>query len=53
MSVTLGQVLTVTSVSPQEGAAGPLSKANAFADGLTPDLKKQLYQEMIDARKKH
>jgi hypothetical protein len=27
----------------------PLSRANAFADGLTDDLKKQLHKEMISA----
>ncbi len=48
-----GKPRPLTSVSPQEGAGGPLSKANAFADGLTPDLKKQLFKEMIDARKKY
>jgi len=44
---------TVTSMSPQEGPSGPLSHANAFAQGLTPDLQKQLLKEMNDARKKH
>lgn len=42
----------LTSVSPQEGSGGPLSKANAFAQGLTDDLKKELYREMLEARKK-
>lgn len=41
----------LTSVSPQQGDS-PLSNANAFANGLTDDLKKQLYREMIDAAKK-
>jgi len=40
----------LTSVKPQEGE-GPLSKANAFAQGLTEDLKKQLYKEMMEARR--
>jgi len=40
----------LTSVSPQQGNS-PLSKANAFAGGLTPDLKKQLYREMIESTK--
>ena len=40
----------LTSISPQQGDS-PLSKANAFANGLTDDLKKQLYKEMIDSRK--
>jgi len=30
---------------------GPLTHANAFANGLTPELKKQLYQEMLEASK--
>lgn len=38
------------SVSPQQGDS-PLSRANAFANGLTPELQKQLRQEMEDARK--
>ena len=40
----------LTSVSPQQGGS-PLSKANAFAGGLTPELKKQLYREMLEATK--
>lgn len=39
----------LTSVSPQEGE-GPLSKANAFAGGLTEELKRQLYKEMMESR---
>ena len=42
----------LTSVSPQQGDS-PLSMANAFADGLTPDLKKQLWKEMQQIAKKH
>ena len=42
----------LTSVSPQQGD-GPLSKANAFANGLTDELKSQLYREMIEARKRY
>jgi len=42
---------TATSVSPQQGE-GALSHANAFAGGLTPELKKQLYSEMMEAQKK-
>jgi len=41
----------LNSVSPQQGDS-PLSMANAFANGLTPDLKKQLWKEMQDASKK-
>lgn len=40
----------LTSVSPQQGDS-PLSRANAFANGLTDDLRKQLLQEMNDSRK--
>ena len=40
----------LTSVSPQQGESA-LSRANAFASGLTDDLKAQLRREMEDARK--
>ena len=40
----------LASVSPQQGDS-PLSKANAFANGLTPELKQQLLKEMQEARK--
>jgi hypothetical protein len=40
----------LTSVSPQQGES-PLSRANAFAEGLTPSLKEQLLKEMNAARK--
>lgn len=39
-----------TSVSPQQGET-PLSKANAFADGLSDDLKAQLLKEMNSSRR--
>jgi len=39
------------SVSPQQGDS-PLSMANAFANGLTPELKKQLWKEMQEASNK-
>jgi len=42
----------LTSVSPQEGSHGPLSRANAFANGLTDELKKELYKEMMEVRKR-
>lgn len=41
---------TVTSISPQQGDS-PLSKANAFANGMTKDLQAQLLKEMKEARK--
>lgn len=41
----------VNSIAPQQGNS-PLSKANAFANGLTPELKKQLEREMFEARRK-
>lgn len=40
----------LASVSPQQGDT-PLSKANAFANGLTDELKRQLQKEMIEAIK--
>ncbi len=40
----------LTSVSPQQGDS-PLARANAFASGLTDDLKSQLVKEMNQARK--
>lgn len=42
----------LASVSPQRGDS-PLSRANAFANGLTDDLKQQLYKEMLEARKNY
>jgi len=42
----------LNSVSPQQGDS-PLSMANAFANGLTPELKKQLWKEVQEASKKH
>jgi hypothetical protein len=42
----------LASVNPQQGDS-PLSKANAFANGLTPDLKAQMLKEMNVARKGH
>lgn len=38
------------SIAPQQ-ADTPLSRANAFANGLTPELQKQLYKEMLDSMK--
>lgn len=40
----------LSSVNPQEGDS-PLSHANAFAEGLTDDLRKKLWQEMVEAKK--
>lgn len=40
----------LTSVSPQQGNS-PLTQANAFANGLTPELKKALYKEMVESRR--
>lgn len=40
----------LTSVSPQQGDS-PLSRANAFANGLTDELKEQLRREMNQARR--
>lgn len=40
----------VASLSPQQGDS-PLSRANAFAEGLTDELKSQLWKEMQTIRK--
>ncbi len=40
----------LTSISPQQGDT-PMSKANAFANGLTDDLRKTLQKEMFEAMK--
>lgn len=40
----------LTSISPQQGDT-PLSRANAFANGLTDDLRKSLQKEMFEAMK--
>ncbi len=42
----------LASVNPQQGDS-PLSKANAFANGLTDELKAQLRKEMEQARANH
>lgn len=42
---------TLTSISPQQGES-PLSRANAFANGLTDDLRKHLWKEMQEAAKR-
>lgn len=41
---------SLASVSPQQGDS-PLSRANAFANGLTEELKEQLRKEMFEARR--
>lgn len=40
-----------STLSPQQGES-PLQRANAFAGGLTPELKAALLKEMNEARKK-
>jgi hypothetical protein len=42
----------LTSISPQQGET-PLSRANAFANGLTDELKMQLRKEMAAASRKY
>lgn len=42
----------LASVNPTQGDS-PLSKANAFANGMTKDLQEQLRREMNAARKAH
>lgn len=46
----LAKPVPTASLGTQTGES-PLTKANAFADGLTPELKKQLLREMIEAEK--
>lgn len=41
----------LVSIAPQKSES-PLSNANAFANGLTPELQKQLWKEMQDLRKR-
>jgi len=41
----------LSSVAPQQGES-PLSRANAFGEGLTPELLKELWREMQACRKK-
>lgn len=41
----------LASISPQQGDS-PLSRANAFANGLTKDLQAQLLKEMMEAKKR-
>lgn len=40
----------LTSIAPQQGNS-PLSHANAFANGLTDELRAQLLKEMMEARR--
>lgn len=40
----------LSTVAPQQGDS-PVSRANAFANGLTKDLQEQMWKEMRDARK--
>ena len=42
----------VASLSPQQGDS-PLSKANAFANGFTPEVAAQLRREMEEIRRSH
>ena len=46
----LAKPVPTASLGTQTGES-PLTKANAFADGLTPELKKQLLREMLEAEK--
>lgn len=41
----------LTSINSNQSAS-PLSKANAFAKGLTPELKSQIYKDMLEIRKR-
>ena len=42
----------LASVSPQQGES-PLARANAFANGLTDELKEQLRKEMYESRRRN
>ena len=42
---------STASVNAQPGGDGPLSRANAFAEGLTKENKAALYREMLEAKK--
>lgn len=41
----------VSKPRPNTQSTSPLTQANAFSNGLTDDLKRQLYKEMMDIRK--
>jgi hypothetical protein len=45
----LAKPKSLNSIAPQK-TDSPLSHANAFANGLTPELKQQLVKEMFEAR---
>ncbi|SRR5216684_4058935 len=42
----------LNSLASTQGGSSPLSNANAFANGLTPELKKQLLEQMDSAIRK-
>jgi hypothetical protein len=42
----------IASINAQQGSDSPLTHANAFAEGLTSDVKAQLYREMLEAKKR-
>lgn len=48
MQKNISKPRSMTSISPQRGSS-PLSQANVFEKGLTPQLKDQLWKEMQDA----
>lgn len=41
----------LASFNSAQGNSSPLQRANAFANGLTEDLKAQLYKEMVESMK--
>lgn len=49
-AVNAAKPRTLSSVNPQQGDS-PLSHANAFANGLTDELKASLLKEMMQARR--
>lgn len=42
----------ISSLNAKSTTDSPLTHANAFANGLTKDLKAQLYREMLEAKKR-
>lgn len=48
IKANLAKPRSLSSLAPQK-ADSPLSRVNAFAEGLTPDLEKQLRKEMVEA----
>lgn len=50
-TANLAKPRPLASVGSAQGSDSPLQRANAFANGLTEDLKAQLHKEMIESMK--